>query len=124
MPDAKSIWRIDCRRKLVPDLHIVAIRILKKDVWLARNELAVLTHLAAGGSNGCHSALDVRGALQPEAEVCDAADLAGLAWLAFKDQYVTAAWCLGLDEVSLCVHRHDAEDRLVEVQRPLRIAHR
>src|SRR4029453_10217366 len=88
---ALSIRRVDWSRQFVPDLHIVAIWILEEDVWLARNELAVLAHFAARCANGCQSSLDVCSAFQPEAEVSHAAGLTSVPRLALKDEHVAAA---------------------------------
>src|SRR5579864_8735966 len=113
---------IERRRRLVDDLDLVAVGIEAEDVRFAGAELALAADRAAGPLHGARRLLDVRGVGQPEAEVEDAAALAGLLQVRLEDQDVPAARGLHLDEVGVAVDRLHAGDLLVEAQRPLGIA--
>ena len=54
------------------------------------------------------------GAAQPKPEVNDAANPAGLPWLALEDEHIPTARRLGLNEVTLLVNRDDSENGLVK----------
>jgi hypothetical protein len=82
----------------------------------------VVANRAPRSPDGGERACDVRRAPQPEPEVRDAAGLARPARLALEDDHVAAAGRLRLDEVALLVDGDNAEDRLIERQRALRIA--
>src|SRR6476659_2722335 len=79
------IRRVDWSRKLIPDFHLVAIRIAEEHVGLPRNEFATIAHFAARCANGCQSPFDVCSSLQPEAEVRHSARLAGVPRLALEN---------------------------------------
>jgi len=74
----------------------------------------VLADLASRSLNCSQSLLDVGRPLQSETEVHDAARLTGLAWPAFENEHISAAWRLGLDEVGLPVDCDDTKDCPVE----------
>jgi len=98
----------------MPDLHFVAIGITEEHIRLPRHELAVVANLAARGPNRRQRLTDVGRALQPEAEVRDAAGLAGFVRLVFEDEPISAPRRLGLDEVALTADGDDTEDCLAK----------
>jgi hypothetical protein len=119
-----STRRVDRSRQLIPNFHLVTVRVAEEDVGFAGHEFTMVANRAASGADGGQRSVDVNRATQPEPKVYDAAGPAGLARLTLEDKHVPAARRLCLDGVSLLVDGDDADHGLVKAQRTLRIADR
>ena len=74
----------------------------------------MVSNRSTGSLDGSQGLSDVSRAAQPKPEVNDAANPAGLPWLAFEDEHIPAALRLRLNEVTLLVNGDDAENGLVK----------
>src|SRR6185369_3694209 len=108
------IRRINRRRRLVPDLDFVAVRVGEEDIGLAGAEFALAQDGATGLFDRLRCGPDVGRIGEAEAEVGDAPGLADPLLAFFEYQHVAAARRLRLDQAGLVVDRDDAEHLLVE----------
>src|SRR6185436_13486262 len=111
-------------RQLVPDLDLVAVRVMADEVGLAGAEFALLGHRAAGRFHGGRGDVDVCWVDETEAEVDDATLAAGALLVLLEHQHVAAPRRLQLHETVALVNDYRAEDGAVEVSGALEVAHR
>src|SRR5262245_26552215 len=117
-------YRIDRCWQFVPDLDLVAVRIGREQIRLARHELAPLLDFPAGSLHRARRRADVLRTLEAKTEVRDAARLARLLLLLLEHEHVARSRGLQLNEAVLLVHLDGAEHLTVELRRAIHIAHR
>src|SRR5262245_40555809 len=119
-----SVRRIDRRRRLVPDLDLVALEIQRKKIRLAGRKFAASQDFSASAFNGCGGRVDVRGVGQAKPEMENSSSPPGVAAALFDHDDVTTARSLQLHESVAANHRDRSENLLVKSRRPIDIANR